>query len=478
MKIALVHCPFSHKIFEENLHVVDEEFSLAPPIVLAYVAAILEREGHNVILIDANALRLSMKKTLQLLQNFRPDMLCFRMDTYHFHQILEWIRYLKKHMNIPVVAGGINLTNYPKESLSHPEIDYGIIGEAIESLPRLVSVLENGDDVSGVAGVGYRYNGEVRINYSYNDLVDFDSYPFPARHLLPNERYCSFLSQRKNYTIMLTSTGCPFKCVFCVIAKIPYRTRSPENVVDEIEVSYHDFKVREIDFFDATLFINKDRIIKICQEIRRRRIKIEWSCRSRVDLVDEELLKEVSKAGCRKIYFGIESSNPQILKAINKGIDPERVKRAIKLSQKYGIRNMGFFMIGNPGETNKTIKETINFAKNLKLDFVQICRTIAKPCTDLDERLKKETGKDYWREYILGKVGERRLPTPWTDLTKEEIERYTKISYYAFYFRPWHILKIILRIKSFNELWRYIRVGLRMLFSYFSFDGSNTKGEG
>lgn len=463
MKIALIYPPFHHKIFSENLKVVDEEFCLAPPIILAYVAAILERAGHRVKLIDANALGLSMDETLKILEDFRPDFLGVRLETYHFHQTLNWIRYLKRHLKVPVIAGGINLSLYPKETLSHFEIDYGIIGEATDSLPLLVSALENGKDFSNIKGVAHRNNGKVIINPPQDKLVNLDSYPFPARHLLPNDKYYSFISQRKNFTIMVTTTGCPFKCIFCAISKIPYRERTPRNVVDEIEHCYRDYSIREIDLFDATLFINKDRVKEICREIRRRKIKIEWSCRSRVDLVDSELLREVSLAGCRQIYYGIESSDPQILQAINKKTDLEKIKNAIKLSKNFGIRTMGFFMIGNPGDTKETVNDTIKFAKDLGLDFIQVCRTIAKPNTELHERLKEETSVDYWRDYILGKAGEERLPSPWTELSQKEIERLTKRAYLSFYFRPLYVLKVILMIKSLAELVRYIKVAFKML---------------
>src|SRR3989338_8782939 len=132
MKITLVFPPYRHKIFSENLSTVDEEFCLAPPIILAYVAGILEKHGHKVILIDARALNLSKEETLSRLELFEPDIIGFRAETYHFHDALDWIRYFKQHLKVPVISGGINLLLYPKETLSHPEVDYGIIGEAME----------------------------------------------------------------------------------------------------------------------------------------------------------------------------------------------------------------------------------------------------------------------------------------------------------------------------------------------------------
>ncbi|UCB57004.1 MAG: glycosyltransferase [Candidatus Omnitrophota bacterium] len=464
MRIALIFPPYTHKIFSENLAVVDEEFCVAPPIILAYVAAILEAHGHKVMLLDAKVLSLSKEEALERIRAFKPDILGFRAETYHFHDALDWVRYLKHRLNVPVVAGGLNLSMYPKETLSHSEIDYGIVGEAIESLPRLVSALEYGDSVSEIPGVIHRNKekGDVIINSPAEKYVDFDSYPFPARHLLPNEKYYSFISQRKNFTVMVTATGCPFKCNFCAIPHL-YRPRSVKNVIDEIEACYRDFNVREIDFFDPVLFINKNRALELFHEIKKRKLDIEWSCRSRVDAVDNEILREAAGAGCRQIYYGIESVDPQILHTIKKEIGPAQVKQAIKWSKRYGIRAMGFFMVGNQGETKESVRRTIGFAKDLGLEFIQVCRTIAKPGTNLDKIMIEKSGKDYWREHVSGKKIEGRLPTSWSTLSEPEIEALTKEFYLKFYFRPKIIWSRVLQLKSISELTRYIKVAWRML---------------
>lgn len=464
MKIALIFPPYTHKIFSENLAAVDEEFCLAPPIILAYVAAILEKHGHKVILLDARTLNLSKEEVLERLENFKPQLLGFRAETYHFHDSLDWINYLKSHLNIPVITGGPNLSLYPQETFAHREIDYGVIGEAIESLPLLVRALENGESLRDLAGIVYRDGQETRINQSSRHNIDFDSYPFPARHLLPNGKYHSFLSQKRNFTIMLTSTGCPFHCSFCAISPNSiYRERSPRNVADEIEVCYKDFNIREIDFFDAVMFVNKKRCLAIFDEIRKRKLKIEWSCRSRVDVVDKDILREASRAGCRQIYYGIESQDPLILRALKKEVSIEQIKKAIAWSKDSGIRTLGFFMIGNPGETVESIERNIAFAKDLGLDFVQVCRLIAKPGTELDKTLIKETGRDYWREHVSGKKISGRLPALGTSLSEKNLENLTRKFYVNFYLRPGIIARRILHLKSLREFLRYVRVALRML---------------
>lgn len=465
MKIALIHCPFEHRIFSENLKVVDEEFCLAPPIILAYVAAILEKAGHQVIIVDANALKLTKEKALEKVLEFLPDIIGFRADTYWFHRVVEWAEYFKERLAARIIVGGINIALYPKESLSYACFDYGISGEANESFPELLRCLENNISPEHIPGLVYRSGEKVLSNPASDNLVNFDEYPFPARHLLPNHLYSSFTSQRKNFTIILTSTGCPYKCTFCAINRIPFRQRNPRNVVDEMEQCYGDFGVREIDFFDASFFTNNLRAKQICDEIIRRNIKVEWSCRSRIDVVDKECLEKAYLAGCRKIYYGIESASSDVLGNISKGIGVKQIKETITLTRNSGISPLGFFMVGNPGDTKESILNTINFAKDMKFDYIQVCRTIAKPNTQLNDSLIKHSGKDYWRSYILDQKEEGRLPAPWTVLTQEEVEWYVNKFYKKFYFRPEHIIKMLLKLRSLDKFFLYLKVGLRWFIS-------------
>ncbi len=467
MKICFIFPPFKHKLFSENISVVDEEFILPPPIILAWVAAIAKRAGHKVDIIDANALKLSKKEVLEMIKKLSPDILAFRVDTYHFHTNLDWIRFLKNHLDIPVLVGGINLDLYPYETMCHPEIDYAVIGEAIYTLPKLLIALEKKRDLKEIKGIGYRKNGKIIIQPPSSILANLDEYPFPARELLPNHLYHSFVSQRKNFTIMLTSTGCPYNCRFCAIAKIPYRKRSVTNVLNEIEDCFRKFKIREIDFFDAIFFLDKPRAYNICKGIIDRKLPIEWSARSRVDLLDEEIIKIAFRAGCRKIFIGIESKSPKILKNINKQIEPDKVKKCVELLHKYKIKPLGFFMFGNPGETIETIKESLRFAMELNLNYVQICRTIAKPNSKLHEELKVKTGRDYWSLYIKGEEVEKRLPNPWCEIPESLLEKYIKIGYILFYFRPTQVYKTLKEVKSLQELIRYIKVAFKMVISYF-----------
>lgn len=452
-----------HRRFEEDIDIVGREFGVLPPLGLAYAAAIMEKAGHDVTIIDANALKLSKENVLRRLIEFKPDMLGFMLTVWTFQLTLNWIRYLKSELKMPVLVGNIQLELYPQETLTHKEIDYGIIGSAQKPLPELLFALENNRSFEYIKGLVFRKNGETVINFPDTLYEDFNTLPFPARHLLPNNRYREVMSKRKNFTIMLTSKGCPAQCSFCHIKGTPYSARSPIMVVDEIEECYKKYKIREIDIFDPSFSIDKKRIIAICREVRKRNIEINFSCRARIDQVDEELLDEMAMAGFKRILYGIESGDQEILDRINKGITIEQIREAIRLTKKKKILALGFFLIGSPGETMLSVKKTIRFAKELKLDYAQFHKVMAKPCTDLYNQVVKETKRDYWREFVLGDAGEERLASPWTKLSQKEIEDFTIMAYRAFYFRPKYLLGTFVNIRSMNEFARYARSALGLL---------------
>jgi radical SAM superfamily enzyme YgiQ (UPF0313 family) len=465
MKIALIQYPLGHKVFSENLRFVDEEFTLSPPIILAYIAAILERAGHEVMIVDANVLKLTPEQTLSRIKDFNPDIIGFRSDSYWFHRVVEWAAFFKRETGAKIMIGGIHVTLYPEETLAYEWFDYGIKGEAINALPQMLEALRVNSDLRNIPGVIFKDAGKVIVTEASDIFADFNDYPFPARHLLPNHLYYSFTSQRKNFTIMLTATGCPYGCSFCAINRNPYRVRRPESVGDELEECYRRYNIREVDFFDATFFVDKQRSLRICEEILKRKLDIDWTCRARVDTVDDEILSAAAKAGCRKIYYGIESGSQKVLDQVSKGVTKVQIAKAIRLTRKHGIGTLGFFMVGNPCDTKETIEESIRFAKELKLDFIQVCRTIAKPNTGLHDQLMKETGKDHWREYTLDCGREARLPTPWTPLTDTETDFYVRRFYRDFYFRPSIILDRLAHLKSGNELIKYVRAAMKC-FAY------------
>jgi radical SAM superfamily enzyme YgiQ (UPF0313 family) len=417
------------------------------------------------MIIDANAEKISADITLKRIKAFKPDLLGFLLTAYGFFDTLKWIRYLKKETGLPVLAGNVLSSMYPEILMRYPEIDYIIIGPATETLPRLALGLEEKKGLEGVSGIGWRRNGEVIISKPQTLKEDFEKLPFPARHLLPNDLYHAVMSKRKNYTIMITSKGCNSKCTFCHIHGIPLSFRSEEQVVEEMAECYSKFAIREMDFFDPSFTMSKGRVLKICDGIIKKGIDIHWACRARVDQVDEELLYQMHKAGCRRILYGIESGVNENLKKMQKGIVTDQARQTVKLTKKSGIVALGFFMLGVPGETLETLRRTIKYSREIGVDYAQYHRTMAKPNTELSRQVDEKLGFNYWQEYLSGRIPETRLPTPWTMLSDGAIQKATKEAYLRFYFRPHYLLRLIIGIKSWEELKRYIHSAWGLIFS-------------
>jgi radical SAM superfamily enzyme YgiQ (UPF0313 family) len=463
MRLALVFNPFSYKIHEENLRVVQKYFGLFPPLSLAWVAGIAERAGHDVCLVDARTLNLSREQTLEILREFRPDMLGFMMTTYMYRETLGWAEFLKKHLKVPVIVGGYNLRVYPAQSVTPDTVDFGVHQQAVRTLPEFLQAFEQGGGYADVEGLIFKQDGNVIVNQD-NRIVDFNEFPFPARHLLPNELYAEFPTERKNFTVMVTSLGCPKQCNFCEAGGTPYSPRRPEIVLAEIEECVTRHGIREIDIFDYEFPIIRKRAREICEGIIARNLDVIWACRARIDSVDSDLLGLMHRAGCRRIYYGIESGNQQILDTLNKGITLDQIRATIRATHDAGIQALGFFLIGAPGETRATVEQTLRFARELDLEYVQFSKLTAKPLSKYWRDLVDNSGYDYWAEYILGRTHEQALPRPWVDLTNEQIDELSLYAYKKHHGDLRFLLKHTLRVRSFAEFKRKLNAFVDMYF--------------
>jgi len=465
MRIAFLFNPFSYKLHEENLRIVQRYFGLFPPLSMSWVASIAEAAGHQVHFIDARTLGLTVPEAVRSLTCFKPDMVGFMMTTYMFRETLEWIRAVRAALpKVKIMVGGYNLRVYPNESVMPPEIDFGCLNSAYHTVPQLLAALENNTPVDEVCGLVFKKNGQVLVSDPGPD-PDFDLYPNPARHLLPNELYAEFPTERKNFTVMVTSKGCPMNCHFCEAGGTPYNPRKVKTVVDEMQECRDRFGIREIDIFDYEFLMNRKRAEGICDEMVRRKLNLLWACRARIDSVNVDLLKKMKASGCSRIYFGMESGVQAMLDGVNKGITLEKIRYAAEITRAHGIKTLGFFMTGLPGETRETLEKTVKFAQSLKLDYVQFSKTTAKPLTGMWQDMVCQSGYDYWKEYILGNAEEAALPRPWTELTNDEIDRLTKKAYDRFHSRPFFLLRHALAVRSFDEFRRKFKAWLDMRFS-------------
>lgn len=465
LKVALVYPPYGAIKNEPGIKAVKENYGVFPSLSLLYVAGVLEAHGVEVEFIDANAEGLPVEEAVERLRRFGPDYVGYTVTTYLFHQTMAWVDAIKAALpDLPVIAGGVHMGMYPLVSMSHRSLDFAVTGEAEVTLPELLHRLRKGERLDGLMGLVWRGpDGEPIYNGPAPLLRDIDDAAEPARHLIDNSLYYSFISKYKNFSALMTSRGCPFRCIFCEQGGLRFRPRSPQSVVDEIELGYREFGIREYDFFDSAFTIQKDRVIAIAQEILRRKLPVIWAARTRVDSVNAEMLQWMGKAGCTRIYYGLESGNRQILRTLMKAADLDQARDAIRWTREAGIDTFGYFMVGNPGETDHTVRQTIRYALSLDLDYAQFSKVTPMPGTALYDMYLAEFGEDYWERTILEPDYDEFMRRPGTDLSEERVQELTQLAYLRFYYRPLFAARSMARVKSWGELRRSAATALQML---------------
>jgi radical SAM superfamily enzyme YgiQ (UPF0313 family) len=465
-KIAFLYPPYGILASEPGLKVVKENYGVFPSLSLLYVAGAVEGAGHDAVFFDLNASPLSLDDLVRKLKDFKPDYLAVTLTTYHFRDTLIWLRELKEKFPCPVIAGGVHCSIYGEETISHPEFDILVRGECELVIPPLLEAgVMDVQAFSQIPGLIFKVNGDTVNTGEAPYLKNPDHAHFPARHLLDNSLYYSFITKYKNFTPFISSRGCPFQCIFCEQGSMKFRGRSAENILDELCLCFEKLHVREFDFFDSSFTIQKQRVLDICNGILKRNLKIHWAIRSRVDCIDEEMLVALKKAGCERIYYGVESGNEVILKTLKKKTDLEQIRTVLKTTRKIGIDTFGYFMIGSPGDTEETVRQTIDFSKTLALDYAQYSKVTPMPRTELYEMFLAEFKTDYWREHILNPKEVESLPRPGCNLEEDRIRELCKIAYMEFYFRPSMIFRSLLKIRSFTELTRSVKTAFQMLFA-------------
>lgn len=440
----------------------DEARSVQQPLGIAYIAAVLERQGHNVKLIDAPAMQYDKEDLVNQARSFGPDLVGISTTTASFTKALAIANEVKAQFGLTVIVGGPHITALPEETLDNPCFDIGVVGEGEMTMVDLADKLQSGEDLEDARGIVYREQGRVRRNPERPYIVDLDSVPFPARHLLsplavyrPTPSAYRCLPQ----ATMITSRGCPYNCTFCdrSVFGSTYRARSARNVVDEMEMLVEKHGAKEIRFWDDTFNIDARRVIQICEEIRARGIDVPWTCLGRVNHMNAEVLRAMAESGCWQVDYGIESGNQQLLDGIRKGLTLDMIRTVTKMTREAGIRMRGFFMLGLPDETEETMKQTIEFAKKLDLSAAVFHITTPFPGTELYKTVLESGELDMkagWDDYSI--FSSEASPYVPKGLTHETIEHYQTQAYHAFYMRLSFILRQVLGIRSLSDIRRYM----------------------
>lgn len=442
-----------------------------PPMGLALLAAVLEAAGYPVTIVDANALNLSPAQIAT--QAAGADVIGLTAMTPSIGFALTTAAHLKEALpNARIVLGGAHATLLPEETLSSaPALDVIVRGEGEISTPALLRALEQGTALDDVPGISFRKDDRIVHTPSPAAVIDVETLPYLAYHLLPRGVYRPHPPHGREmpFAAVIASRGCPYHCSYCSkpVFGNQFRGQSPKRVADELEKLVRDFGVREVAFYDDVFTLNRKRVMGICAEILNRGLKLHWSCESRVNLVDAEMLQQMRRAGCYTIAYGIESAAPEVLAGLDKDATPEQAAAAVLITRRAGIQVIGYFMIGSPGETSATIHTTLDFAKSLKLDYAQFSVTTPFPGTRLYERYLAEGygGEIPWENFVYASTDGAATPVfASAELSREDLANWSARAYREFYLRPGYVWQRLSGIRGWEDL-RLNLQGLALLWS-------------
>ena len=380
-----------------------------PPLGLSYVAAALEKAGFQVQMLDNYLQKKPISEVKQLVKQLNPEMVGITCSSATYHKCVETATAIKEAIpSCKIVVGGWHPSYLPESMLQHPEIDYVIIGEGERAIVELATFTTKGEKevvLGAIAGLAYR-RGDKILKNNPKFIETLDEIPFPARHLLPMDQYerkMEFLDVEP-VDIMSITRGCPFSCAFCETRKMwgpTCRFFSPKRVVDEVKYMIDRFGSKGIYFINDNFTIRKKETIDLCEMMKKEKLDLQWICDTRADMLTQELLVKMREAGCRTIWFGVESGVQRILEKINKHISLEQVEQTFKMCRKEGIQVAASFMLGIPGETKADMEATFKFAQKLNPDLCQFNVFIAYPDSLLYEEILQSAKYEKLDEFLL-----------------------------------------------------------------------------
>jgi len=436
MKVTLVNPPYPPGVHSHPPFI---------PLGIAYLGAVAEKEGHEVTVIDCQAEKLTYEAFRERLRRTPSDVIGVTATTLLYKSAMKLVNIAKQeHQQAFTMLGGSHGTFWDENALNeYPSLDIVVRREGETTFIELLNKLQTKTSFNNILGITFRNKeGKIISNPDRPFLEDLDALPFPAHHLLPLD---ALKRMGKVLFPLITSRGCVYWCDFCSTVRMfgrGYRMRSPKNVVDEMEMIHNKYGVNQVTFYDDTFTVNRERVMKICEELHARKLDLIWDCGTRVDMVDRELLKTMHDAGCIAVWLGVESGSEAILDAMNKRIKLDQTRLAYKTAHEVGLMTIANAVLGFPGETEQTARETINFIKELNPDDVGFYVATPYPGTPMYEQVKKNGWlrvTDFDKYDTAGPTFE----TPWLSMKKLADIRYR--AYQEFYLRPWYVLKMMRR---------------------------------
>ena len=423
-----------------------------PPLGILYCATVLAENGFEVSVLDQAAKGFSTTQATGWVKKEKPDVLGLSVlgtSSKEAGKIANLVK--KENPNVYVVLGNYHPTfNAERILRKYPDVDIIVRGEGEEACLELATCIQKGEDFRKVAGVTYRgRDGGIVATPERPLLKDVDSLPFPDRGLTDCEyasRVFGVKTATRKFTSLLSSRGCPFQCTFCAcrnFARGTWRPRSVENIVDELESLYSE-GYREFLFVDDNFTLNPRRVVKFCRLVKKKRLRIGWFCDSRVDNCGFDVFREMVKAGCKIVYFGMESANQRILDYYKKWISPQQSRAASRNARKAGVDIIvGSFIVGAPDETREEIQNTLRFAQQVDINvpsFNILCAPVGSPLwNELASKGFIDERKQWEESVFVPQVVHTAVPF-------EEVSSMIYEYFKAFYLDPKRLVPEVLRM--------------------------------
>jgi radical SAM superfamily enzyme YgiQ (UPF0313 family) len=427
-----------------------------PSLGLGYLAAVAEKNKHKVKIIDCN-LGIHDNHLIETAREFNPEIIGITATTPVFRNAIRTASILRSIFPEAVlICGGAHPSADPQSAIGAGVFDFLVLGEGEETFLELISYLENKSKIEpeDIQGLAFLRKGKIFITQKRLSIADLDSLPFPARYLfapLSVYRPTPASYRKLPLGIMMTSRGCPSQCTFCdrQVFGEKFRQRSVDNVMAEIEELLSRYGVREIRFFDDTFTVNHVFVEDLCRKIKK--IRIPWTCLTKVTAVNPGMLKMMRQAGCWQVLFGLESGDNFVLSKLAKGNTVERNREAVYWARKAGLSVRADFLVGSPWETKRSFQRTVGFAKSLPLDFAHFNKFVPFSGTFIYKKLVNQGHKFHFNDgaYINNHSDFVYLPD---GFDKNEYEALLNQAYKEFYLRPSYFLQRILAVRTITEL--------------------------
>ncbi len=448
-----------------SIYNTEEGIGFKPPIGLLYIAtAIRKMTEHQVDLLDCQLDDIHQGNILEHVKE-RYDVVGISAWTDFWFQAHGMGKKIKeKYPETHLVYGGPHVNIFPEELLKFPFVDSIILGDGELPIIQLLDKLSGKASLSENKGAikGIYFAGENPKQFEPFICEDLDSLPIPDRTLLPIERYSSVLSADEYVTTMVTSRGCPFKCVYCKLAFQRPVSRSAESVIAEFR-EIARLGIKEVEVYDDTFNWSHKRTKAICEGVLKEGIRFKWAVRDRVDRADDEVYALLRKAGCYRVHLGVETGSDRVMKLAKKKISVEQVRKGVALAKKHRFVILTYFMFGLPGETWEDAIKTFDLALELDTDYAEFSITIPYPGTEsYDESLKEGIiPEDYWRHFTQSPTPCFMIPYVIENLMgKKELTEIRDIAIKKFYFRPKYMLRELFKVRSMGEFMKKAKMGL------------------